>query len=179
MAIRDMHPVIGSLDDAVVIADSRRRPEAFCTLFDRHYERVRRYAWGRIGPAGDDVAAEVFVIAFASRERYDLTRSSAVPWLLGIATNLIRRQYREERRRLRLLAALGSERPFEAGGDRVDPTVATAIGRLHRRDRDVLLLFAIAELSYTEIAQALGIAEGTVRSRLHRARRILKEVMSQ
>lgn len=57
--------------------------------------------------------------------------------------------------------------------------VAGALGRLHRRDRDVLVLFAVAELSYAEIAQALGIAEGTVRSRLHRARRRLKEVMSR
>jgi RNA polymerase sigma factor (sigma-70 family) len=178
MAIRDMHPVAESFDDAVVIADSRRRPEVFHVLFDRHYERVRRYAWGRIGAAGDDVAAEVFVIAFASRERYDLTRPDAVPWLLGIATNLIRRHHREEQRRLRLLAALGSERPSAGGRDGVDPAVAAAIGRLHRRDREVLLLFAIGELSYTEIARALGIAEGTVRSRLHRARRILKEVMS-
>jgi RNA polymerase sigma-70 factor, ECF subfamily len=179
MAIRHMHQVMGSLDDAMVIADSRRRPETFHVLFDRHYERVRRYAWGRIGAAGDDVAAEVFVIAFASRERYDQTRPDAAPWLLGIATNLIRRQHRDEQRRLRLLAALGGERPSEAGAEGVDPAVAAALARLHRRDRDVLLLFAIAELSYTEIAQALGIAEGTVRSRLHRARRILKEVMSR
>jgi len=177
MAIRDMQPVMGSLDDAAVIASSRARPEAFHALFDRHYERVRRYACSRIGATGDDVAAEVFVIAFAARQRYDLTRPDAVPWLLGIATNLIRRQHRDERRRLRLLAALGSERPSEAGGERVDPSVAAAIGRLQRRDRDVLLLFAIAELSYAEIAEALGIAEGTVRSRLHRARRILKEVI--
>lgn len=174
-----MQPVTGSLDDAMVIADSRRRPEAFHVLFDRHYERVRRYGWARIGAAGEDVAAEVFAIAFAARERYDLTRPDALPWLLGIATNLIRRQHREEQRRLRLLAALGGERPSDATAGAVDPAVAAAMGRLHRRDRDVLLLFAIADLSYAEIAQALGIAEGTVRSRLHRARRILKEVMSQ
>jgi RNA polymerase sigma-70 factor (ECF subfamily) len=177
MAIRDMQPALGSLDDAVVIADSRERPEAFHILFDRHYERVRRYARARIGAGGEDVAAEVFAIAFAGRDRYDLTRPDAVPWLLGIATNLIRRQHREEHRRLRLLAALGGERPSDATAETVDPAVAAAIGRLHRRDRDVLLLFAIAELSYAEIAQALGIAEGTVRSRLHRARRIVKEVM--
>ena len=174
-----MQPVMGSMDDAAVIADSRRRPEAFRVLFDRHYERVRRYAWARIGPAGDDVAAEVFAIAFAGRDRYDLARPDALPWLLGIATNLIRRQHREEQRRLRLLAALGSERPPVARAEGIDPVVAGVLGRLHRRDREVLVLFAVAELSYAEIAQALGIAEGTVRSRLHRARRRIKEVMSR
>ncbi len=168
-----------TVSDGAAIADSRRRPDAFHVLFDRHYERVRRYAWARIGPAGEDVAAEAFAVAFAGRGRYDVTRGDALPWLLGIATNLIRRQHREERRRLRLLAALAGERPPDPAAAAIDPELATALGRLHRRDRDVLVLYAVAELSYAEIAEALGIAEGTVRSRLHRARRILQEVMSR
>jgi DNA-directed RNA polymerase specialized sigma24 family protein len=106
-----MQPVIDAVDDGSLIADSLSRPELFRVLFDRHYGRVRRYAWARIGAGGEDVAAETFTIAFARRARYDTTRPDAVPWLLGIATNLIRRQHRVERRRLQLLAALGGERP--------------------------------------------------------------------
>jgi RNA polymerase sigma-70 factor (ECF subfamily) len=174
-----MQPVIDAVDDGNLIADSRSRPEAFRVLFDRHYERVRRYAWARIGAGGEDIAAETFAIAFAGRARYDTTRPDAVPWLLGIATNLIRRQHRDEQRRLRLLAALGCERRPESAVETASPAVARALGQLHRRDRDVLVLYAVAELAYAEIAEALGIAEGTVRSRLNRARRILKETIDQ
>lgn len=174
-----MQPVIDGVDDGRVIADSCRRPEAFRVLFDRHYERVRRYSWARLGAAGEDVAAEAFAIAFARRADYDTARSDAVPWLLGIATNLIRRQYRDEQQRLGLLAVLGAERPPEAAVPSPDPEVASALGRLHRRDRDVLVLYAVAELTYGEIAVALDIAEGTVRSRLNRARRILKETIGR
>lgn len=174
-----MQSVTELVDDGAVIVASWRCPDAFRVLFDRHYARVRRYAWARIGPAGEDLAAEAFAVAFAARDRYDVTRQDALPWLLGIATNLIRRQRREERRRLQLLAAIDRERPPEPVTGSINPAVAAALERLHRRDRDVLVLYAVAELSYSEIAEALGIPEGTVRSRLNRARRILREVISQ
>lgn len=174
-----MQPVIDDIDDGSVIADSWRRPEAFRILFDRHYERVRRYSWARLGPAGDDIAAESFAIAFARRTDFDTARADAVPWLLGIATNLIRRQYREEKRRLQLLTALGAERALQAPAPSLGSGVASALERLQRRDRDVLVLYAVGELTYGEIAVALGIPEGTVRSRLNRARRILKETVGQ
>lgn len=166
-----------SLADANVIAASLQRPEAFRTIFDRHYDRVRRYAVSRVGSAGEDVAADTFVVAFQRRRRYDVQHLDAAPWLLGIATNLIRRVRRDERRRLRTLAALHAERPPAAPepADSSLPEIAQVLLRLHRRDRDVLLLHALEQLSYAEIAAALGIPEGTVRSRLNRARRILKE----
>lgn len=174
-----MQPVIDGVSDGMLIADSCGRPEVFRLLFDRHHERVRRYSWARLGSAGDDIAAEAFAIAFARRADYDTACADAVPWLLGIATNLIRRQYREEQRRLRLLAALGAERPPETVTPGLEPEVASALERLHRRDRDVLVLYAVADLTYGEIAAALGIPEGTVRSRLNRTRRILKEAIGQ
>jgi RNA polymerase sigma-70 factor (ECF subfamily) len=174
-----MQPVIAAVDDGTLIADSRGRPEAFSVLFDRHYGRVRRYAWARLGTAGEDVAAETFAIAFARRADYDVSRPDAGPWLLGIATNLIRRHHRDEQRRLRLLAALSGERAPQTSTDAAGSRAAAALRRLHGRDRDVLVLYAVAELSYAQIAVALDIAEGTVRSRLNRARRILKETIGQ
>jgi RNA polymerase sigma-70 factor (ECF subfamily) len=140
---------------------------------------MRRYAWARVGATGEDVVAEAFAIAFARRTDYDPAQPNALPWLLGIATNLIRRVYREERRRLRLLAALSGERVRGDAHEDPAPSVAAALGRLHRRDREVLVLYAVGELSYAEIADALGIAEGTVRSRLHRARRSVQGVLSK
>jgi RNA polymerase sigma-70 factor (ECF subfamily) len=174
-----METVIGGVDDGAVMAASCQRPELFRVVFERHYERVRRYAWARVGVAGEDVAAEAFAIAFARRADYDSDRPDALPWLLGITTNLIRHVYRVERRRLRLLATLGGER---VSGDTPEDRglgVAAALARLHRRDREVLVLYAVGELSYAEIAEALGIPEGTVRSRLHRARRAVQEVLSE
>jgi RNA polymerase sigma-70 factor (ECF subfamily) len=168
-----------SLPDANVIAASLQHPEAFRMIFDRHYDRVHRYAVSRVGGAGEDIAADTFVIAFQRRRRYDSQHLHAAPWLLGIATNLIRRAHRNERRRLRTLAALHAERPPAAPepADGSPSAIAHVLLRLHRRDRDVLLLHAIGELSYAEIAAALGIPEGTVRSRLNRARRVLKEAI--
>src|SRR5215213_7618533 len=95
-----------SITDARLIEASLRDPEAFRTLFDRHYARVRRYAAARVGDAAEDVASETFATAFDRRHRYDVARPDAVPWLLGIATNLVRRQHRSERMRLRTLASL-------------------------------------------------------------------------
>jgi RNA polymerase sigma-70 factor (ECF subfamily) len=177
LAIVGMQPAVQTAHDGAMIAESYRRPELFRVLFDRHYERVRRYACARLGAGGEDIAADVFAVAFACRGRYDVARADAAPWLLGIATNLIRRQHRAERHRLRLLAALSAERSPDPVYEGVSQAVARALERLARRDRDVLVLYAIGELSYAEIAQAMGIAEGTVRSRLHRARRILKEAI--
>jgi RNA polymerase sigma-70 factor (ECF subfamily) len=174
-----MQTVVAETDDGAVMAASCHRPELFRVVYERHYDRVRRYAWARVGPAGEDVAAEAFAVAFARRTDYDPARDDALPWLLGIATNLIRHVHRDERRRLRLLVALGSERGRGQTPEDRAPSVAGALGRLHRRDREVLVLYAVGELSYAEIAEALGIAEGTVRSRLHRARRSVQEVLSR
>jgi len=167
--------------DARLIARSLEDPDAFRDLFDRHWTRVRRYAAARVGDAADDVASETFATAFQCRGRYDLTRADAAPWLLGIATNHVRRLRRAEHKRLRALAAAGAAsgplQLVEPAPPR-DGALAHALLQLDRRDRDVLALFALADLSYAEIAAALGIPEGTVRSRLNRARRIVKEVLA-
>jgi RNA polymerase sigma factor (sigma-70 family) len=165
--------------DAELIGASLRDPDAFRPLFDRHYRRVHRYAAARVGEAADDVAADTFATAFDRRHRYDRNRPDAGPWLLGIAANKIRRFRRAEEVRLRALALAAAQpaktsppESFDASGD-----LARALLRLHRRDRDVLTLFALEGLSYAEIGLALGIPQGTVRSRLNRARRIVKEVL--
>jgi RNA polymerase sigma-70 factor (ECF subfamily) len=110
----------------------------------------------------------------------------ARPWLFGIATNLVRRHRRSERVRLQAYARLevdGAVDGVEASAvARVDSQsvrreLAIALGKLRDGDRDALLLMAWAELSYEEIAEALGIPVGTVRSRINRARRRLRELL--
>jgi len=175
--------------DASIIRESMTSPARFADLFDRHFPAIHRYLARRIGrQLADDIAAETFLQAFRARERFDLRHQSARPWLYGIATNVLRYHHREERRRLaayaRIEAELVSPDETEAADSRVHASslasqVAAALAELSRGDRDALLLFAWGELSYEEIARALRIPVGTVRSRLSRARRRLRELIPQ
>ena len=143
------------------------RAEAFEELFERQFESVYGYLARRVGPElGRDLASETFTRAFAARKRYDPARGAARAWLFGIANNLVRRHYRDEERRLRAFARL--DIPRDAAPPEL--TLADALATLAQEERDVLLLFAWADLSYAEIATALEVPVGTVRSRLNRAR---------
>ena len=173
--------------DAAVISRSCSRPEAFAVIFDRHADELYRFVVGRIGTqAAADVVAEVFVVAFRARDRYDRERPDARPWLYGIATRLVAGHRRGERRRLRALARIaapGAVEGFEEHAtDRVvaeqlHPRVARALRQLSADDRDLLLLLAWGDLTYQQAGQALGIPVGTVASRLHRIRRKLRRAL--
>jgi RNA polymerase sigma factor (sigma-70 family) len=179
---------MGSGSDAQVIAESLDDPTAFALVFDRHFDAVHRYLARRVGvDLADDLADETFTTAFDLRRRYDPGHPDARPWLLGIATNLVRHHRRSEARRLRAYARL--DRPTASQGGlegvearldaaRMGPLIAEALTHLPDGDRDALLLFAWADLRYEEIAVALRIPVGTVRSRLNRARRRLRELLA-
>jgi RNA polymerase sigma factor (sigma-70 family) len=156
--------------DADAIRRSLAEPAAFGAVFDRHFAAVHAFAQRRVGSElAEEVAAEAFARAFAARKRYDHAHADALPWLLGIATNLMRRHWRTERRRLDAYARVASQHV-----EHVDPATAQeairAVARLPRRQREVVLLHVWADLSYEQIARALDIPVGTVRSRLNRAR---------
>ncbi|MCX5410972.1 RNA polymerase sigma factor [Streptomyces sp. NBC_00059] len=179
--------------DASVVRRSLEDPDAFAALFDRYADDIHRYAARRLGTeAADDLMAETFVIAFQQRRRYDLARPHARPWLYGIVTNLVGGHRRAEARRLRALSRAESAAPGDGGGDgepladRVAARVsaegirselARALAALPARYRDVLLVVAWGDLDYAEAAEALGVPVGTVRSRLHRARKKLREAL--
>jgi RNA polymerase sigma factor (sigma-70 family) len=174
-------------DDATVIQLSRHEPEQFTVLFRRHAPAIQRYVVRRLGAnAADDIVAETFLLAFGQRTSYDLARADARPWLYGIATNLIGRHRRAEIRLYRALARTGADPVTEPFTDRVDDRVsagrasrqlASALARLSAKLRDTMLLAAWSDLSYEEIAVALGVPVGTVRSRLSRARSRLRQTM--
>ncbi|WP_307796533.1 RNA polymerase sigma factor [Actinomadura barringtoniae] len=181
--IRRRAPAEGS--DAEIIDASRREPERFAVIFDRHYAEIHRYVDRRLGAdAADDIAADVFLIAFRRRVTFDPGQVSARPWLFGIATRLIGRHRRSELRRYRAMARLDPGGVIEGHEERVTDAVAAgdaglspALARLAAVDRDVLLLVALAGLSYPEVAAALGVKYGTVCSRLSRARRQIREAL--
>jgi RNA polymerase sigma-70 factor (ECF subfamily) len=174
----------GSEDDAAIIDRSVRDPEHFATLFLRHSPQIQRYVVRRIGiDAAEDVVAETFLTAFRQRASYRLDRPEALPWLYGIATNLIGRHRRTELGQLRLLARTGADpvtAPFTADVEAaVSATsararIGSALARLPASHRDALLLVAWGGLSYQEVATATGVPLGTVQSRISRARRKLR-----
>lgn len=150
----------------------------FERLFEQQFDGVYGYLARRVGPEfARDLASETFVRAFAARRKYDAGRGEPRPWLFGIAHNLLRRHYRDEERRLRALAQLESAPADVAFGD--EPRLAAALAALPVEERDALLLFAWAGLSYEQVAETLALPVGTVRSRLHRARGRLREALTQ
>ncbi|MEU3208860.1 sigma-70 family RNA polymerase sigma factor [Streptomyces cyaneofuscatus] len=172
-------------DDADVVAQSLDEPELFAGLYDRHAPDIHRYAARRLGEGpADDITAETFLIAFRTRGRYDTTRRLARPWLYGIAANLIGKHRRTEVRALKALARTGHDPVAASWSDRADDRIAVqaplagALAALSPGDRHVLLLVAWADLGYQEVADALRIPLGTVRSRLNRARRKVREALS-
>jgi RNA polymerase sigma-70 factor, ECF subfamily len=167
-----------AISDSATIAGSLERPESFAGIFDRHYVAVHRYLARRASSAeADDLASMTFVVAFERRRSFRPDSTSARPWLLGIATNLLRERHRVERRERGTLVLLNAERAADAhsasGGPETE-RLAEALATLDSAQRDVLLLHAWEELSYEEIAEALEIPIGTVRSRLARARAHLR-----
>ncbi len=174
-------------DDAAVIQASLRDPDLFAVIFDRHAPYVHRYLARRLGrEAADDLVAETFLVAFGKRERYDSSRMDACPWLYGIATNLVGEHRRQEAKQFRLRSAIAPEPDEVSHAERVVAQVAAqamgsmlgaALADLSTGDRDVLLLIAWEGLSYDEVAVALGIPVGTVRSRLNRARKQVRAVL--
>jgi RNA polymerase sigma-70 factor (ECF subfamily) len=172
------------MDDVAVIRASLEHPERFGEIFDRHFDVISNYLRLRVGSAvGEDLAAQTFLVAFDHRSAYDLDRSSARPWLFGIAANLLRHHKRDEARMLRgHQRAAATAVPLDLDGiaERVDAhagrsLLIDALASLPRADREALLLYALGELSYAEIAEALEVPIGTVRSRISRARGSLRE----
>lgn len=165
--------------DADLVTASLHEPAAFGELFDRHARAVHAYASRRLGTdRADDVCADTFRLAFEKRAAFDGARGDVRPWLFGIATNLVRRHGRDEERRLRALGRVSPDGAAAEPALPASPAVGAALAALDPGDRDVVLLIAWEDLSYEQVAAALDIPVGTVRSRLHRARRLLREQLA-
>jgi RNA polymerase sigma factor (sigma-70 family) len=179
------------VDDARLIETALRTPEAFGEIFERHFDAVHRFCARRVGRGrAEDLAGETFRRAFESRSRYDPDQQNALPWLLGIAMNLVRGELRSQSAQsvayLRLADLGGGVAPDVVGelvatlDARADlATVARLLASLPANDVEALLLHVWDDLSYTEVAVALGVPVGTVRSRLSRLRRRLGVLLAE
>ena len=159
-------------------------------LFEQHARALFGYCARRVGQqVAEDIVAGTFLVAYEQRARFDPDRADAVPWLYGIATNLLRRHRRDEVRWYRALARTGidplteddnTQRAAERADGSADARrIAAVLLSLPSRQRDVLLLYAIGQLEYAEIAEALKVPLGTVRSALHRARTKLRTALAE
>ena len=177
------------VDDSHVIDWSLRDPNAFAELFRRHSGAIGRYVTRRVGPGiAEDIVAETFLVAFRRRVAYDGSRKDARPWLYGIATNVVRRYHRDEVRALRALARTGGDPVLaesfsdqvagQVAASEISQALAPALARLDAGQRDVLLLVAWAELTLDQVAEVLGIPQGTARSRLNRARTKIRAALA-
>jgi RNA polymerase sigma factor (sigma-70 family) len=173
-------------DESLLRARADGDPQAFTELYERHARTIYNYLFRRLADwsEAEDLTAVVFLEAFRRRRDVVIVEGKILPWLYGIATNVLRNRRRAMWRHRRLLAQLASE-PAEA----MTPDVAARaeasgqmrsvlkrIAGLPRQQQDVVALCVWSGLSYEEAAVALGVPIGTVRSRLARARAALAEL---
>jgi RNA polymerase sigma-70 factor (ECF subfamily) len=177
------------LDDSTLWTRSRAGDaDAFTLLFRRHAKSIYNYCFRRLGDwsAAEDALSIVFLEAWRRRGK-ELPPDKVLPWLYGVATNVLRNRRRAERRLRAALARLPqppAERDFSDDADeRLDDEqrmkqALDLLAKLPSRQQDVVVLCAWLELSYEDAALALGLPVGTVRSRLSRARQRLRELDS-
>jgi len=164
--------------------------EAFGELFERHSNRVYAHCFTRTGSwsMAEDLTSAVFLEAWRRRAEVRFSGDSALPWLLGVANNATRNAQRTLRRHNLLLAKLppaGEEADIAVDAaarvdqERLAQHLLCAMGGLRQSEREVLALCDWAGLSYSEAAVAMGVPEGTVRSRLSRARQHLRDLAGE
>jgi RNA polymerase sigma factor (sigma-70 family) len=173
--------------DADLWAGSRAgEPDAFALLFQRYAKLIYNYCFRRVGDrsTAQDLLSMVFLEAWRRRDK-ELPADKVLPWLYGIATNVVRHQRRSERRFAAALSRLPRPRAepdfADAAVEHLDAEAQAQhalelLRRLPKREQDVFVLCVGMELSYEDAAVALGVRVGTVRSRLSRARSRLREL---
>ena len=173
-------------DESLWRAGASGDQRAFSELYERHARTIYNYLFRRLGDwsEAEDLTAVVFLEAFRRRREVVIVEGKLLPWLYGIATNVLRNRRRALWRHHRLVSRLACE-----PGNDVTPDVAARaeavvqmrsvlkqIARLPRSQQDVVALCVWSGLSYEEAAAALQVPVGTVRSRLSRARAALAEL---
>lgn len=160
-------------DDSTLWSRSRLGDvEAFGMLFERHAAALYNYCFRRVGDwtIAEDLLSVVFLEGWRRRQQ-DLAPGKVLPWLYGIATNVVRNQRRSQRRYAAALKRVPAPRSDQAFAELVDARVdderqmrhvLALFRRLPQREQDVLALCGWFDLSYEDAATALGIPVGTV-----------------
>jgi RNA polymerase sigma-70 factor (ECF subfamily) len=170
--------------------------DAFTTLYRRRQGAIYRFALQMSGSssAAEDVTQEVFIALIRGGADFDPSRGSVAAYLYGIARNHVLRKLAQDRHWVSIsdsdnggleqgdsdIGAVpglkSSDNPLaELARNETIELVRGAVLALPTRYREVVVLCDLHELTYVDAAEALGCAVGTVRSRLHRARKLLSE----
>ncbi|WP_235921318.1 RNA polymerase sigma factor [Lentzea tibetensis] len=158
-------------------------------LFDRHARAVYNHCFRLTASwaAAEDHVQTTFLTAWRKRDQVRIEQDSALPWLLAVATNVVRNDRRSVLRKLRLFRRVATETTVPDHADdvagRVDDQrqmsiVLAAVNRLPRNQREALALCVWSGISYPEAAAALGITEGSVRARVSKAKSRLTELLA-
>jgi RNA polymerase sigma-70 factor (ECF subfamily) len=184
--IGDDPPTPAASDDALWQASARGDEQAFSELYERHAHAIYNYLFRRLADwsEAEDLTAVVFLEAFRRRGDVVIVEGKLLPWLYGIATNVLRNRRRALWRHRQLVAQLSGQPRTGASPDAAARAEAAAdmrsvlsrLSRLPRTQQDVVALCIWSGLAYEEAAAALGVPVGTVRSRLARARAALTEL---
>jgi RNA polymerase sigma factor (sigma-70 family) len=162
---------------------------AFGMLFDRHAKAVYNHCFRLTASwsAAEDLTQSTFLQAWRKRAKVRLEHDSALPWLLAVATNMARNHRRGVQRRLRLAGRVPAEHLIADHADdvaaRMDDErrmaeVLAAVRRLPRAQQEALALCVWSEVSYSDAAAVLGIAEASVRARVSKARSRLADALA-
>jgi RNA polymerase sigma-70 factor (ECF subfamily) len=186
-AVADLNDYVDGGDDDVLWSRVRQgNTDALAILFRRHADVIYNYCFRRLGDwgAAEDMVSIVFLEAWRRRDA-EVRPGKVLPWLYGIATNVVRNRRRSERRYAAALRRVPPDLPVPDPADDVAARADTEhrmkqmlarVAELPRREQEVLALCVWSELGYEDAALALGVPVGTVRSRLSRARSHLREL---
>lgn len=157
--------------------DSRR----FTAIYDAHRQQVYAYAVSRAGrDLADDVVGDTFLTAW---RRLDAVPAAPMPWLLGVARNVIRERYRAEVRQASIAAemrAWAEEAQTDvADGVTEKAAMLAALAQLGEDDRELLTLVAWHGLGTRDAARVVGCSTATYFVRLHRARKRLEQALDR
>lgn len=182
---------MSSITDETLLAALGHDSAAFEAFYRRHVGQVSRFLARRCWTPEDlaDAVAQTFVELIASAQRFDARRGNATAWLLGIASHCASAQHRARRQGVALAVSLSGQRLLDEDdyerlerqidAARLAPALAAALASLGSRDRELLELVELDELSPAEAARVLGDQAAATRVRLSRARRRLRAALDE
>jgi RNA polymerase sigma-70 factor (ECF subfamily) len=179
-----VEPELATMSDEQIARLALRQRHAFGELYARYADRIFRYAAGRTGSQviADDVLNDTMVGALEGLHRYDSDKGSFASWLFTIASRRVADHERgraQQRRFLsrRTLSGLNDDLLDALIRSEDYERVRNAVQQLPTRQREIVLLRYVAELSFRDVARVLGTSEGAARMRVNRALRRLAEEM--
>jgi RNA polymerase sigma-70 factor (ECF subfamily) len=158
--------------------------QAWGEIVKRYKEKIFGLALGIVGePAdADDIVQETFIRAYDKLDQYDIDRKFS-PWLFTVAANLAKNKLRRDKftkplKHPNWLTSRGSDDPAElAQKEKENHKLRKSLGKLDYKYRAPMVLRYYIDLSYDEISEITDLPSGTVKTRLHRGKKKLKEIL--